>query len=35
MIVKRLEESCNINLRAKGFPAELIDSEPEEKGYVL
>ena len=35
MIVKRLEEACNINLRAKGFPAELIDSEPEEKGYVL
>ena len=35
MIVKRLEDACNINLRAKGFPAELTDNEPEEKGYVL
>ena len=35
MIVKRLEDACNINLRAEGFPAELIDREPEEKGYVL
>ena len=35
MIVKRLEDACDINLRAKGFPAELIDREPEEKGYVL
>jgi len=32
MIVKRLEDACNINLRAEGFPAELIDSEPEKKG---
>ena len=35
MIVKRLEDACNINLRAEGFPAELIDREPEDKGYVL
>ena len=32
MIVKRLEDACNINLRAEGFPAELIDSELEKKG---
>ena len=35
MIVKRLEDVCNINLRAKGFPAELTDSEPEEKGHEI
>ncbi len=35
MIVKRLEEACNINLRADGFPAELSDLEPEEKGYQI
>ena len=35
MIVKRLEDACNINLRAKGFPSELIDNEPEEKGYEI
>ena len=35
MIVKRLEDSCNIKLRAEGFPAELTDSEPEEKGHQI
>ena len=35
MIVKRLEDACNINLRAKGFPSELIDNEPEEKGHEI
>jgi 3-hydroxyisobutyrate dehydrogenase len=35
MIVKRLEDACNINLRAEGFPAELTDSEPEEKGQQI
>ena len=35
MIVKRLEDTCNINLRADGFPAELTDSEPEEKSHQI
>ncbi len=35
MIVKRLEDACNINLRAEGFPAELTDFEPEEKGKEI
>ena len=35
MIVKRMEEINNINFRAKGFPSELIDNEPEEKGYEI
>ena len=35
MIVKRLEDACNINLRAEGFPSELTDHEAEEKGYVI
>jgi len=35
MIVKRLEDACKVNLRAEGFPAELTDSEPEEKGYQI
>ena len=35
MIVKRLEDACNINLRAKGFPSELIDNEPEEIGHEI
>ena len=35
MIVKRMEDINNINFRAKGFPEELIDNEPEEKGYEI
>jgi 3-hydroxyisobutyrate dehydrogenase len=35
MIVKRLEDACNIDLRAEGFPAELTDSEPVEKGHQI
>lgn len=32
MIVKRLEEACGCELRAPGFPAALIDDEPEVAG---
>ena len=32
MIVKRLEDACGINLRAPGFPEELVDDEPEMLG---
>jgi 3-hydroxyisobutyrate dehydrogenase len=35
MIVKRLEDACNTNLRAEGFPTELTDSETEEKGNQI
>ena len=35
MIVKRMEDLNNINFRANGFPEELIDNEPEEKGYEI
>jgi len=32
MITKRLEDTCGIDLRAPGFPPEMIDTEPEEAG---
>ena len=35
MIVKRMEDLNKINFRADGFPDELIDNEPEEKGYEI
>ena len=35
MIVKRMEDSNNIDFRADGFPKELTDNEPEEKGYEI
>ena len=35
MIVKRMEDLNNIDFRASGFPEELTDKEPEEKGYEI
>ncbi len=35
MIVKRMEDLNKIDFRASGFPEELIDNEPEEKGYEI
>ena len=35
LIVKRMEDLNNINFRADGFPDELVDNEPEEKGYEI
>ena len=34
-IVKRLEQACGCELLAPGFPAELVDDEPEEPGYEV
>ena len=34
-IIKRYEEEAGIEVRAKGFPAEITDTEPEEKGYEV
>jgi 3-hydroxyisobutyrate dehydrogenase len=35
MIVKRMEDLNNIKFRADGFPEELFDNEPGEKGYEI
>ena len=35
MIVKRMEDLNKIDFRAKDFPDELVDNEPEEKGYEI
>jgi 3-hydroxyisobutyrate dehydrogenase len=34
-IIKRLEEACNTQILAPGFPADLVDGEPEEAGYEV
>ena len=34
-IVKRLEEACNTEVLAPGFPAEIEDDEPEVAGYEI
>jgi len=35
MIVKRLEDACGTDLRARGFPEEIVDDEAEEPGYEV
>ena len=35
MIVKRLEDACQADLRADGFPSELIDDTPRRGGYEV
>jgi 3-hydroxyisobutyrate dehydrogenase len=35
MIVKRLEDACGTELRAPGFPEEIVDDESEEPGYEV
>ncbi len=34
-IVRRIEEPCGLDLRAPGFPAQMVDDEPEEPGYEV
>ena len=34
-IIRRLEEATGADVRAPGFPAELVDDEPEEEGYEV
>ena len=35
MIVKRQEDACDENLRAPGYPEELIDDTPRRQGYEI
>lgn len=34
-IIRRLEEACGVDIRAPGFPEEMVDDEPEEPGYEV
>jgi 3-hydroxyisobutyrate dehydrogenase len=34
-IIKRLEEACGIEVLGEGFPAQLVDEEPEAAGYEV
>ena len=34
-IIRRLEEACGVDILAPGFPAEMVDHEPEEPGYEV
>jgi 3-hydroxyisobutyrate dehydrogenase len=34
-IIRRLEDATGLDIRAPGFPAEIVDDEPEEPGYEV
>lgn len=34
-IIRRLEDATGLDIRAPGFPAEMVDAEPEETGYEV
>ena len=34
-IIRRLEDPTGLDVRASGFPAEIVDDEPEESGYEV
>jgi len=34
-IIRRLEDACGVKVQADGFPAEILDDEPEEPGYEV
>jgi 3-hydroxyisobutyrate dehydrogenase len=34
-VIKRMEEACGCQILGTGFPAEITDDEPEEKGYEV
>jgi 3-hydroxyisobutyrate dehydrogenase len=34
-VIRRLEESTGLTVQADGFPAEMVDDEPEEPGYEV
>ncbi|MEM7294426.1 MAG: NAD(P)-dependent oxidoreductase, partial [Pseudomonadota bacterium] len=34
-IIKRLEEACDVDILAPGFPPEMLDDEPEEPGHEV
>jgi 3-hydroxyisobutyrate dehydrogenase len=34
-MIERLEEATGLSVTAPGFPSELVDDEPEERGYEV
>ncbi len=34
-IIRRLEDACNVEIRAPGFPEQMFDDEPEQPGYEV
>jgi len=34
-IIRRLEDATGLDITAPGFPSEMVDDEPEERGYEV
>lgn len=34
-MIRRLEEATGIDITAPGFPAEMVDDDPEEPGFEM
>ena len=34
-IIRRLEDACDVKVLGEGFPAQITDQEPEERGYEV
>jgi 3-hydroxyisobutyrate dehydrogenase len=34
-IIKRLEQACGVQVLGEGFPAQMVDDEPETAGYEV
>ena len=34
-IIERLEQATGLDITAPGFPAEMVDTEPEQRGYEV
>ena len=34
-IIRRLEDACDVKVLAPGFPAQMVDDEPEERGFEV
>jgi 3-hydroxyisobutyrate dehydrogenase len=34
-IIKRLEQACGVQVLGEGFPAQMVDDEPEAAGYEV
>jgi 3-hydroxyisobutyrate dehydrogenase len=34
-IIRRLEDACQVRVLGEGFPAQITDHEPEQRGYEV
>ena len=35
LIIRRIEDACHIKVLGEGFPAEMVDDQPEAEGFEV